>query len=276
MHIRQLTSHAWIFEMLNPSTHLRRFRRLFRISREHFTRLVRALKERSLIANTKNTMVEEQLSMAIFVMAHNVRNDVFQECFQHSGETVSRHFHNVLEALQTFAREMVQPPSFEETLPHIKSNRKYYPFFANCIGAIDGTHISASIPVAKQVPYRSGRKKEVTQNICVVCSFDMCFTWVWAGWEGITHDKQILWEAINIPRLKFPHPPSEKYYLVDSGYTHNPGYMAPFKNVRYRQQDFKRRQPQGVEELLNFTHSSLRTIIERSFGVLKKCFPILS
>ncbi|XP_043706591.1 uncharacterized protein LOC122656188 [Telopea speciosissima] len=103
----------------------------------------------------------------------------------------------------------------------------------------------------------------------------MCFTWVWAGWEGTAHNNRILWEAINVPRLKFPHPPPGKYYLVDSGYIHNPGYMAPFKNVRYHQQDFKCSQPQGVEELFNFTHSSLRTVIERSFGVLKKRFPIL-
>ena len=51
--------------------------------------------------------------------------------------------------------------------------------------------------------------------------------------------------------------------------------MTPFKNVRYHQQDFKRRRPEGAEELFNFTHSSLRTVIERSFGVLKKRFPIL-
>ncbi|XP_043716301.1 uncharacterized protein LOC122664519 [Telopea speciosissima] len=47
------------------------------------------------------------------------------------------------------------------------------------------------------------------------------------------------------------------------------------RNVRYHQHDFSRRRPQGAEELFNFTHSSLRTVIERSFGVLKKRFPIL-
>ena len=120
---------------------------------------------------------------------------------------MSRHFHNVLEALRTFAREIVESPSFEETPPQIKSNRKYYPFFANCIGAIDGTHISASIPIAKQVPYRSGRNNEISQNVLAACSFDMCFTYIWAGWEGTAHDNRILWEAINTPRVKFPHPP---------------------------------------------------------------------
>ncbi|XP_043698620.1 putative nuclease HARBI1 [Telopea speciosissima] len=275
MNTRQLTGHTWVFEMLSPDRPPRRVRRLFRMSREHFTGLVSALKERGLLANTKNITVEEQLSMAILMMAHNVRNDVIQELFQHSGETVSRHFHNVLAALRTFSREMVQPPSFEETPLQIKSNQKYYPFFANCIGAIDGTHISASIPLAKQVPYISSRKNKVTQNVCAACSFDMCFTFIWAGWEGSAHDNRILWEAINTPRLKFPHPPPGKHYLVDSEYTHMPGYMAPFKNVQYHQHDFRHTRPQGAEELFNFTHSSLRIVIERSFGVLKKRFPIL-
>ncbi|XP_042513910.1 protein ALP1-like [Macadamia integrifolia] len=277
MHARQRTGHAWISEMLSLDKNQRKFQSLFHMSREHFTSLVSVLKERGLLVNTKNVTVEEQLSMTILAMTHNVGNEIIQELFQHSFRIVSRHFHKVLVALVKFAGEMVQPPSFEETPLQIKSNQKYYPFFANCIGVIDGTHVSASIPFAKQAPYRSRRKNEVTQNICAACSFDMCFTYLLAGWEGSANDDQLLQKSIHNPHFKFPNPPPGKYYLVDSEYTHMPGYMAPFKNVRYHPHNFRHvpRQPQGTEELFNFTHYSLRTVIERSLCVLKKRFPIL-
>ncbi|XP_043701073.1 uncharacterized protein LOC122651655 [Telopea speciosissima] len=103
--------------------------------------------------------------MAILIMSHNVKNPVIQEMFQHSGETVSRHFHSVLAALQIFAQEMIQSPSFEETPPEIKSNRKYFSFFANCIGAIDGTHMR--FPVLKMMPQYSFKTQVLMVIACV-------------------------------------------------------------------------------------------------------------
>ena len=58
----------------------------------------------------------------------------------------------------------------------------------NCIGAIDGTHVRACVSQENQIPF-IGRKGILTQNIMAACSFDMQFTFVWAGWEGSAHDK---------------------------------------------------------------------------------------
>lgn len=181
------------------------------MSRNHFLGLVCVFKERNLLKNTKNVTVEEQLAMSIFIMAHNVRNEVIQERFQHSGETLSRHFHNVSRALPLFAKELIQPPSFDEVPIQIHESKRYCPYFKDCIGAIDGTRVNACIPIAKQIPYRSGRKNDVTQNVWAVCSFDMCFTFIWPGWEGTAHDTRILWEALHKPQLQFPHPPEGNY-----------------------------------------------------------------
>lgn len=38
------------------------------------------------------------------------------------------------------------------------------------------------------------------------CDFNMCFTFVWAGWEGTAHDTRIFNEALRKPELNFPHP----------------------------------------------------------------------
>jgi len=44
------------------------------------------------------------------------------------------------------------------------------------------------------------------QNIMAACSFDMQFTFVWAGWEGSAHDTRIFHEAIGNTNIQFPRP----------------------------------------------------------------------
>ncbi|XP_059639685.1 uncharacterized protein LOC132282071 [Cornus florida] len=97
-----------------------------------------------------------------------------------------------------------------------------------CIGAIDGTQINVVTLVDQQLAYRE-RKGDCTQNVIAACSFDLKFTFVWARWEGSTHDSRILNEALSRPNLNFPKPPSGKYYVVDVGYANMPGYLAPYK-----------------------------------------------
>ena len=45
--------------------------------------------------------------------------------------------------------------------------------------------------------------------------------------------------------------------------------------MRYHLKEFSDRPPENEKELFNLRHSSLRTTIERGFGVLKKRFRVL-
>lgn len=55
-----------------------------------------------------------------------------------------------------------------------------------------------------------------------------------------------------------------------------PGILTPYRGVRYHLKEYSTRGPQNPRELFNLRHSSLRNVIERTFGVLKKRFPIIS
>lgn len=74
---------------------------------------------------------------------------------------------------------------------------------------------------------------ETSQNVLVVCDFDMRFTFVLAGWPGSAHDMRVFTNAMTRYDDKFPHPPSGNYYLVDAGYPNRPGYLSPYRCTRY-------------------------------------------
>ncbi len=63
---------------------------------------------------------------------------------------------------------------------------------------------------------------------------------------------------------------------MDSGYPLGGCFMPPHKSVRYHAQEYsgRQRQPKNAVELFNYRHSSLRMVVERTFGVLKARFPI--
>ncbi|KAI3872267.1 hypothetical protein MKX03_024545 [Papaver bracteatum] len=109
-----------------------------------------------------------------------------------------------------------------------------------------------------------------------VCDFDMCFTYVLAGWEGTANDAKNSHGSNQQSTIKVSPPPEGKYYVVDSGYSNTLGYLAPYRGERYHLNDYQgTRVPCSAREKFNHAHSSLRNIIEGCFGVLKACFPIL-
>jgi hypothetical protein len=67
-----------------------------------------------------------------------------------------------------------------------------------------------------------------------------------------------------------------KYYLVDSGYPSLKGFLGPYKNTRYHLGHFRLAPGfRSKNEIFNYHHSSLRSVIERTFGVAKARWKIL-
>ncbi|XP_062103289.1 protein ALP1-like [Humulus lupulus] len=213
--------------------------------------------------------VKEAVVMFLWIVTHNQRVRTVAERYQHSVETVCRQFGRVLDALCYLGNEVIRPLHFNTVQAEIQNNLKYFPWFKDCVGDIDGTHVSAVAPALKQLAYR-GRKVDVTQNVMAACSFNMMFTYVYTGWEGTANDSRVLLDAIRKDD-NFPMPPPGKYYVVDSGYPNMPGFLAPYRGERYHLRRFRGRgnHPRGAMELFNYRHSSLRNVIERCFGLLK-------
>jgi hypothetical protein len=67
---------------------------------------------------------------------------------------------------------------------------KYHSHSQDCIRAIDGTQIDVRVSCTTHLHFR-GRKCTITQNVMCVADMDLCFTYVYAGWEGSAHDARI-------------------------------------------------------------------------------------
>jgi hypothetical protein len=103
-------------------------REMLRMDRHVFQKLCGILRQRAMLRDTSGVMIEEQLAIFLNVIGHNERNRVIQERFQHSGETISRHFNNVLKAIKSLSREFLQLPG-HTTSPKILNSSRFYPYF---------------------------------------------------------------------------------------------------------------------------------------------------
>ncbi|XP_055961841.1 protein ALP1-like [Mercurialis annua] len=224
----------------------------FRMKPHVFKNLCNRLKMMNLLHDAKDVSVEEGVAMGLSILCHGTR------------------------ALATLGVDLIKPMNRGDIQPEIESNPKWFSYFQKCIGAIDGSHIAAWAPASKQKTFRGRKATLVTQNIMAVCSHDMMFTFVYAGWEGTANDSRVFIDALTRQTNGFPFPTNDNYYVVDAGYPNIPGFLAPYRGEKYHLNDFRGHgRIRKKYELFNYRHSSLRNIIERAFGVLKARFPIL-
>ncbi|XP_048140961.1 uncharacterized protein LOC115743413 isoform X2 [Rhodamnia argentea] len=210
MHTREpirdnvLSGPEWVREVLYG--HPRRVYEAFRMERHVFLNLCDLMKARGWLKDSRYIRVDEQIGIFLSMICHKNSNRDLCERFQRSGQTISKYFTIVLKAVVKPAKEVIVPPSFDVVPKEILMDPNHTRYFKGCIGAIDGTHVPTSVPVSKQIPFTS-KKGITTQNVMCVCSFDMTFSFVYAGWEGCANDRRVLSTALETPRLKFPRPP---------------------------------------------------------------------
>ncbi|KAH7840933.1 hypothetical protein Vadar_023496 [Vaccinium darrowii] len=87
----------------------------------------------------------------------------------------------------------------------ISTSNRFYPYFKDCVGALDGTHVAVKVSSVDAPRYR-GRKGYPTVNVLAACTFDLRFTYVLPGWEGTASDSRIIKNALTREdKLKIPN-----------------------------------------------------------------------
>ncbi|KIK14211.1 hypothetical protein PISMIDRAFT_17463 [Pisolithus microcarpus 441] len=179
-HTSILSGQGWVDELLNG--HPQRIRNELGVHKHVFLRLISILQEGH-FRESRNVTLEEQLAIFLYAMVMGLSARHVGERFQRSTDTISRYFKKMVEAFSEgpIYGTYVRLPRADSPIPsRIANNPKFYPFFKDAIGAIDGTHI-ACMPSANERDLMRNRKGFLSQNCLVACSFDGLITYVLGG-----------------------------------------------------------------------------------------------
>ncbi|GMP96408.1 hypothetical protein CsSME_00045068 [Camellia sinensis var. sinensis] len=108
-----------------------------------FLKLCKTLHDFGLIVPQREHGVPLEKKVAIFIyVLQGISWRNLQERFQHSKETLSRHFHEVLQVMIPFTSiysRSLEPDQVQQGgHPHLRSKWQYRPF-KDCIRVLDGT-----------------------------------------------------------------------------------------------------------------------------------------
>lgn len=136
--------------------------------------------------------------------------------------------------------------------------------FPRCIGAIDCTHVRIKSPGGLDGEIYRNRKGFFSINVQTICDAELRIQNIVCTFPGSNHDSTIF----NYSKIRGQFERgemSDSILLGDSGYALKKYLMTPFLN------------PNGEgQNIYNETQIRTRNVVERSYGVWKKRFPILA
>lgn len=197
-------------------------------------------------------------------MSNNEPYRTLSDRFNVSISSIFRVIRRVITWIQTKLDDVIKWPE-GQSLIAIAQDFQNKKGISNCIGAIDGSHITILQPKENAADY-CNRKKNYSIILQAVVTSDMLFTNIYCGEPGSLHDARVLrrssiyWESENNKDRIFPN---RTFILGDSAYPSLSWLVPPFKNngqLTAQQIEF------------NFIHSSTRMAVEKTFGILKGRF----
>ncbi|XP_072078164.1 uncharacterized protein [Arachis hypogaea] len=99
------------------------------MSPDAFLQLCEKLRATRQVRDTKHVTVEEQVARFLYIIAHNVKTRTVSFFYHRSGETVSCHFHAVLQTIILLEDEFLRQPSTSIISPAILHDHRFYPYF---------------------------------------------------------------------------------------------------------------------------------------------------
>ena len=132
--------------------HTRRVFNMLRMRLEVFEALLNQLLKNTNLEGSKWIDPTEKLIMFLVLVGQDLSYRLVSGWFGHGLDTISKMFKEVLYAVITLYKRTVRLPCSDTLLSSRISprNPKFYPFFKDCVGALDGSHIPAHISLTKQ------------------------------------------------------------------------------------------------------------------------------
>lgn len=107
-----LPGYAYTQELLDGSN--TQCEDMMRLSRVAYIQLCDLFKQRGWVQGSRYSTVEEKMAIFLHVISHNDRFIKIKNRFQHSTQTVHKYFHEVLNGMMEFAKEIIVPTSYNQ------------------------------------------------------------------------------------------------------------------------------------------------------------------
>ena len=195
--------------------------------------------------------VKEQLAIFLHHVHYGLSNYALQEHFHRSADIILKYvflyFLIVIRinaylnlyiqfSMHSLAKDIycayVQLPPDDSPFPELVlgtgTQRNFLPYFYECFGALNGTHLLGFTPKLLHTAYRN-RKGEVTQNVLMACTLDMRIVYILSGWEGSVSNSCIFEDTWSTDFWV----PMRWYYLGNAGYADLDAVLVPYWNMQY-------------------------------------------
>ncbi|KAL8507904.1 hypothetical protein ACS0TY_018451 [Phlomoides rotata] len=122
-----------------------------RMDRAAFHKLCGLVKTIGGLKSSRNISVEEKVAMFLTILSHHTKNRCVKFQFKRSDQTVSKHFHHVLNCILRLQYIFLAPA---QPVDEYSSDLRWGNFHG-CLGALDGTYIDVHVPSADKGRYRN-------------------------------------------------------------------------------------------------------------------------
>ena len=121
-----------------------------------------------------------------------------------------------------------------EVPPEILNNPKFFPFFKDCCGAVNGSLLHAFVGKLALACYHC-QKGFIATNLFATCLFCLQFCYILAGWEGSAADSLLFDEA----RRDTFEVEAGTYYLADAGFPLCDALIVLYWRVQYHVKEWE-------------------------------------
>lgn len=151
------------------------------MSRMTFLALERWMRQHTHLRDSRQSvLLRKKLEIYLYIVGQEASFRLIVEIFRRSINTIHRVFHEILRGINELYLMKIRLPTIRTSpISRIRKSGKFWLYFKNCIEAFDEFHIHAFVLELNQEFYRN-RKEYLSQNVLVVCDFNMMFIYILA------------------------------------------------------------------------------------------------
>ncbi|XP_078174447.1 uncharacterized protein LOC144568093, partial [Carex rostrata] len=116
-------------------------RDIVRMDASSFLNLCSLLEEKGGLRPSRRVGIHELVARFLYTVGHNGKHRPTTFYWWRGRAIVSHDFHKVMRAILDLEQDFLVQPDGSRTPEEILNNEKFYPYFKDCVGAIDVTHV---------------------------------------------------------------------------------------------------------------------------------------